>query len=445
MPPASRPLQGPLQGPPPGPIPGPIPGHVSGPVQDEESSPPRLDHAHIREQLARLLTHPLFANSKRYPALLAYAVEQTLQGNAAELKERAIGAEVFGRSPDYDANADPVVRITAGEVRKRLSQYYYDDSHQGEIVLELPIGSYVPAFRMPRSAPEPAILLPEPVPAPVAPTQIIHRVHSLAWAGWVAGIIMIACATFGGFQLGRQYPATPPPTNIDLFWAPILSSANPATFCLGEPGKPIPQDAVNSYDAPIPDTKPEPLYFRLQYAGDLSLADVITLTRTAAALQIRHKAFRVEPASSATFAELREGPGVFIGAFDNIWTLRLTQKLRFGFESRNGVAMLVDRKSHNATAWQTAWDLPYQKLARDYAIVARLQDAVTGQPVIIAAGISEQGTEAAGEILYNPVYLQSLIAKAPADWEHKNLEAVIETQIIQGHSGPPEVLAVETW
>ncbi len=103
----------------------------------------------IREQLERLLVHPLFANSKRYPVLLAYAVEQTLQGNASELKERSIGIEVFGRSPTYDANADPVVRITAGEVRKRLIQYYYDSSHDGELVIELPSGSYVPLFRVP--------------------------------------------------------------------------------------------------------------------------------------------------------------------------------------------------------------------------------------------------------------------------------------------------------
>ncbi len=80
------------------------------------------DASRIREQLDRLLPHPLFANSKRYPALLAYTVEQTLLGHAADLKERSIGVEVFGRSPAYDANADPVVRITAGEVRKRLTQ-----------------------------------------------------------------------------------------------------------------------------------------------------------------------------------------------------------------------------------------------------------------------------------------------------------------------------------
>ncbi len=118
---------------------------------------PQLDTARIREQLQRLLAHPLFANSKRYPALLAYTVEQTLQGNASELKERSIGVEVFGRSPSYDANSDPVVRITAGEVRKRLTQYYYDPVHRGEIVIELPTGSYVPTFREAERMPEPEL------------------------------------------------------------------------------------------------------------------------------------------------------------------------------------------------------------------------------------------------------------------------------------------------
>jgi hypothetical protein len=127
-------------------------------MQDLEQQVPALDPAAVREQVERLVAHPLFANSKRYPALLAYVVEQTLLGNASDLKERSIGIEVFGRSPSYDANADPIVRITAGEVRKRLSQYYYDASHAGELVLELPIGSYVPVFRPSDAPAEPAPL-----------------------------------------------------------------------------------------------------------------------------------------------------------------------------------------------------------------------------------------------------------------------------------------------
>lgn len=423
------------------------------PKQPAEASElhPSVEASQVREQLERLLVHPLFANSKRYPALLSFAVEQTLLGNAAELKERSIGVEVFGRAPSYDANADPVVRITAGEVRKRLTQYYYDPSHRGELVVELPIGSYVPVFKAAERVPDPetttdllADIPAETAPPPAAEPTLPQK-NSLGWVivGFVGIAVLAAAAGWvGGY---RSRPEPPPPSSIDRFWEPVTSSVNPTTFCLGEPAKNLDVSAINSFDSQVGNTKPEPLYFRLHYSGHLALADVITLTRTVAALASRHKTFRVLPASEAQFSQLREGPSVLIGAFDNIWTLRVTQKLRFGFESKDGVALLVDRKSKTETTWATAWDLPYQKLSRDYAIVARIHDSTTGQPVIIAAGISEEGTEAAGEILYNPVYLDTLLAKAPKNWEQLNLEAVIETQVIEGHPGPPAILAVETW
>jgi len=407
---------------------------------------PAPEAAAIREQLGRLLAHPLFANSKRYPALLAYAVEETLKGNSAELKERSIGIEVFGRSPSYDANADPVVRITAGEVRKRLMQYYYDSAHSGETVFELPVGSYVPLFHVP----QPAIPVPAPEPvAPAAPAEqpIAARDKAPRRFSWrrtgllvAAGLVVALVAGAIGLRFGMHIHDDPPPSTIDRFWAPITAGTTTATYCLGEPAKNIDSGSINSLDTPVTGTKPEPLYFRLHLSGDLALADVVTLTRTAAALETRHKAFRVVPASAATFEQLREGPIVLIGAFDNIWTLRVTQKLRFGFESKDGVALIVDRKSQAKTTWATAWDLPYQKLSRDYAIVARIHDSTTGQPVIIAAGISEEGTEAAGEILYNPVYLDTLLKNAPPNWEQLNMEAVIES-----HPGPPQVQAVEFW
>lgn len=429
-------------------------------MQDMEHLGLASDPAAVREQLQKLLIHPLFSNSKRYPALLAYTVEQTLLGNASELKERSIGIEVFGRAPTYDANADPIVRITAGEVRKRLSLYYYDASHTGELVIELPVGSYVPVFRQPDlpsqreveveeqeiAASQPEMAPPAQTPAP--PISIVAAKPS-RWRWIVAASFLVAGCAMGLLFGLRIHPPPPPPeapSNVDRFWEPFISSSNPTTFCLGEPAKNIDMDEINSFEAPVnAPVDSQKLYVRLHLAGLFALADVTTLTRTAAALQARHKAFRIEPASAASFAQLREGPIVLIGAFDNIWTLRVTQKLRFGFQSENGNALIVDRKSGTKATWATAWDLPYQKLSSDYAIVARIHDNTTGQPVIIAAGISEEGTEAAGEILYNPVYLNSLLAKAPANWEKLNMEAVIQTQVIEGHSGPPNILAVETW
>lgn len=411
--------------------------------------------AAVRNQLERLVAHPLFANSKRYPALLAYAVEQTLRGNSSELKERSIGVEVFGRLADYDANADPIVRITAGEVRKKLAQYYNDSDHGNELVIELPTGSYVPVFHTAEPAEIPRGLVPaEPIamPAPEAhalPKQVPQQrspVRSIAiWLPWILLPLGILAAGDLGMRYGKRNPDIPPPSLVDRFWSPITSGASLVTYCLGEPAKNLDLDEINSYDTPVPPSKPEPLYFRLHLSGHLALADVITLTRAVAPMEAQHKAFRVLPASEATFAQLREGPIVLIGAFDNIWTLRVTQKLRFGFDSKDGVALIVDRKSRQQTTWATAWDLPYQKLSRDYAIIARIHDQTTGQPVIVAAGISEEGTEAAGESVYNPEYLEALLKNAPPNWEYMNMEAVIQTQVIEGHPGPPQVQAVEFW
>src|ERR1700686_4449883 len=142
----------------------------------------------VREQLRRLVAHPLFTNSKRYPVLLTYTVEQTLLGNAGDLKERTIGIEAFGREPSYDVNLDPVVRTTAAEVRKRLSQYYYNPDHARELVIELPVGSYVPSFR------EPAFLSPPEANGEQSNSRLARR--------WILALALLI-AVLIGFGVGR--------------------------------------------------------------------------------------------------------------------------------------------------------------------------------------------------------------------------------------------------
>jgi len=453
------------------------------------------DKTAILAQLELLLVHPLFSQSRRYPVLLRFVVEQTLAGNADQVKERSIGMEVFGRPPGYDANADPVVRVTAGEIRKRLAQYYYDPAHAGEIRIELPTGSYVPAFQRFTEPVSPPVVLPAPhlssstiqlsmmhsvaltQPAePSPPTHAVppssapvassssHSDHPLAAARYqstvhhhaphpvLTGLLLLVTLLLGlaGGYWYHQYRQSkipvPVPADqlVDDFWKPMTAGPATVTFALGEPARDSSHDA-DPDQAIQPSKLTEPLYFRLRQSGLFALADVTTLTRMTDILQRQKKPFRVSAASEASFAQLREGPAVLIGAFDNLWTMRLTRDLRFGFDSVDGNALIVDRKSKAKTTWTFAWDIPYEKLARDYAIVARYRDALTGQPVVIAAGISEEGTEAAGELISNPVDLEALLRNAPSNWRNMNMEAVIETQIIDGHAGPPQLRAVEFW
>jgi hypothetical protein len=103
-------------------------------------SPP-IAAASVREQLEKMLASPIFRNSRRYSSLFRYVVEHALAGQTEKLKERTLGVEVFGRPPDYDTNLDPVVRIAASEIRRRIAQYYYQAGHETEIRIDLPTGS----------------------------------------------------------------------------------------------------------------------------------------------------------------------------------------------------------------------------------------------------------------------------------------------------------------
>ena len=146
----------------------------------EVINPPVLPHTEIgplspaeqrkvMQQLNRLLDSSLFKNSRRYPALLRFIVEETLEGRGEYLKERLLGIRVFDRPADYDTAADPIVRVTIAEVRKRIAQYYHDEEHDAEIRIELLPGRYAPEFRARRdthTAPEAA------VPSPLQPAEV---------------------------------------------------------------------------------------------------------------------------------------------------------------------------------------------------------------------------------------------------------------------------------
>ena len=80
-------------------------------------------------------------------------------------------------------------------------------------------------------------------------------------------------------------------------------------------------------------------------SGSLNVYDVITLARSIAPLVPKNGEFRVLASLETGFAQLREGPSVMIGAFDNPWTMRITQDLPIGFEYDNHVRKVVDRKS----------------------------------------------------------------------------------------------------
>src|ERR1700678_4348839 len=124
--------------------------------------PEGIDKSAILQELDDILASPPFRNSSRSKQFLSYVVQHRLDGHDELLKERSIGDDLFHRPADYATGDDPVVRVQAGEVRRRLEQYHHEFSKGSIVRIDLPVGSYVPEFRLtPVELPVEAVTMPE--------------------------------------------------------------------------------------------------------------------------------------------------------------------------------------------------------------------------------------------------------------------------------------------
>jgi hypothetical protein len=410
---------------------------VSSTIFQRPSSDGALSHLEttehqraIREQLERILESPGFRNSKRYPNLLRHVVERALQGRTSDLKERTLGIEVFGRTPDYDPAADPVVRVSAGEIRKRIAQYYHESGHESEIRIDLPLGSYLPEFHFPRSErlAEPSIPLEEPVIIAPARQFGTAALHSRKLLG-AAAIALIAIA------LVSLRPWVRRPSVLDQFWAPVFSPSSRVVLCVGR--APLPPGSMAT---------PERLATR---PNSIGWPDVLTLVRLSGLIQSKGQPYQILREDRASFSELQDGPAILIGAFNDAWTLRLMEGMRFGYRQDGAVYWITDRQDPSRNQWKT--DLSRQDaegrplVNEDYALISRFLNPRTGRIVVIVAGLYGFGTEAAGRLLTDARQMESLAGQVPPQWDKKNLQIVVGTEVIDRSSGPARVLAVHAW
>lgn len=383
----------------------------------------------VREQLERLLAHPAFKSSKRCPSFLRFVVENDLQADSEHLKERTLGVKVFGRDPHYDTNLDPIIRSTASEVRKRIAQYYHEPGHESELRIDLPSGSYAPQFHPPfelasedaRSSEQPAIVT---VVMPVA-----GRLRAPYFV--IAAVIVVAAAA-------SAFIGVKPRSALDQFWAPVFASSDPILVSVGQPKSLVEQAA--------PDNSPVSLHDHIRNMDHLVMSDAITMSRLFNFFGRRGKDAILKGAWASTLTDLRQGPSILVAGFDNPWTLRLTNDLRFHFDTTPyRKRRIEDRKDPSRWDWSVDFSQPYSQLTQDYAIVARFRDTTTRQVTVVAAGLGENGTITAGEFVTSAAFLDELAKQAPKGWSERNVEVVLATQVIDRKSGPPRILASYVW
>lgn len=412
--------------------------------------------AAVLQELDRVLASRFFKNSLRSRQFLEYIVRRKLDGHIEDLKERTIGTALFQRPPDYLTGEDPVVRVQAGEVRRRLEQFYQAANEPSAVRIELHSGAYVPSFHLQPSDPvgKPVVIRQQPGVAGQAfrrGVTILSIALICAAVALVAGVIWVS---------GRNKANSASITQ--QFWAPALASQQPVLICLAKPVLYRPSfELYHKYSNTHPDrfdTEVErsnrvlPLapQTRIYWSEIVPYADYgVALGDVEAAVSISSllgklgKPTQVRIGDHYSYQDLHNSPSTVIGAFNNKWTMQITPGLHFKFVEDDG-NYSIKEDVPGGRVWTSKID-ESQQLIQDFAIVARLLDSNTGQFTIVAAGLEGGGTQAAGEFVSKPESLEKAIHALPSGWQNKNVEFVLETNLTDAVAGPPSVVAYYTW
>jgi len=393
------------------------------PATDEERSL-------VLAELEAILASYHFRGSKRYPALLRYVVLAVLEDRLSDLKERTLGVDVFARSPQYDTNADPVVRISAGEVRKRIAQYYHESTAPTQVRIELPLGSYVPEFLLKEDvsqAGEPGVSTREVPVRPLARRFARKIIFALLLLGLLATGLL---ASYGYHEISAHSL-----TAADQLLGPFLKSQRPILIVLGTSHPPKVSPETNETSFAEHTTGPY---------HHVSLATALALSNVAGLLRQQGRVYEVKEDTETSLTDLHNRPVILIGATNNIWTMRLVEPLRFHFV-RDTVILLNDARAPENRDWSIDFSKPFSSIAHDYGMVARYQDRTTESPVLVVAGVGPYGTEAASEFLVSTATLGQLQGKMPAGWSDHNFQIILKTDIIDSKAGPPALVTSHVW
>ena len=409
-----------------------------------------------------------FRTSRQCQDLFRYIVGHSLAGSDDSLRERVIGIDVFGRAPDYDTAEDPVVRLRAADVRKRLAQYYQANSERGQWKIEIPTGSYKAQFHPPEiplaERPGPVRLV-QPQTEPLAPPEVATLSPNVGASkrrrSWLVALLAIClAAALAGLA---RFPGTSAAASpFDLFWEPVLETPRPVLVCAGSnrvyilsqearsryrKSHPRPEDGTPNLETLVPreDLK--------KFTGEdfipvkdtyLTIGDASATAQISSLLTSRHHAYDLRFGSDLSFGDLREGSAVLIGAFNNSWTLNMTDNLRFVFEGGETAEMQVRDRFDASRSWRPKIS-GNNRFSEDYAIISRLLDSKTGAVVVTIAGLDHTGTRAAGAFATSPELLASLMKDAPRDWNKKNLQILLHTNVVNDIPSTPTVVATYYW
>lgn len=408
------------------------------------------DRTELRQHVSEVIEGEAFKGSLRSGRFLKYIVEHAIAGDFEALKERVIGIELFGRSASYDTGDDAIVRVTASDVRKRLLQHYGRYGTPSRFRLSLPIGSYVPEITRIGDG------LPPDISASTATTDLQAETaassdpaaqqpeqtppsHELASGSrvrpallWLAVVLSLSAIGLVSWSLYHNSASQQRMTKVAFPWPAFFQAASATNLITSDPNIAEIQGFTggvlsvsdyanhNYYAGPNKLTPEQDRFCRIILRGDkASSFDTVVAARVAALAALNGKSIVVRAARDIQLSDLKTDDNfIFLGSpRSNPWFLLFNDQLDFRFVLDRQVRSEFIQNAHPRANEQSSY-IPTAvgwATGQSYAIIALVRNPDQKGHVLLVAGATAEGTEAAGKVATDPSQLSPMLERCGID------------------------------
>jgi hypothetical protein len=401
------------------------------------------------QQVEKLTKSHSLHSSESLCKLLRYLAEHSLEHPGIAIKEYQIATEVLGRPLGFDPQSDSTVRVQAGRLRVKLTEYYAQQGADDSILVEIPKGSYSLTFHVRNKSGLQLAQIPQPLPAEKKPEAVRTPTRGWVIAVLALSVLLAACLVTTAILLEQRShpqavssPAVPEP--IQIFWNHFVAGPQPpwVIFSNGNfVGRP---ETGMRYFNPSSDARS---FILDHYTG---VGEVLAIHQLDLVFSSLNRPLRVKRGALFSLDDAKNNDLIFVGSpSENLTLLDVPGTQEFVFQRlqsgpRKGDLAVINMHPQPGEPKQFLATPANQATVEDYAVVSLLPGLEHSHAILILAGNSTFGTQAAVEYVCREDSLKELLQrlKASKPGELKPFEALLHVKIAHGVPVTTSLVAV---